>query len=59
MAARIAALIALLCLIAFGIWVGQPPRKNSPSKLEVSCPAGPFFVPCFIKDEGLAQQWNI
>jgi hypothetical protein len=59
MAARISALVALACLVALYAETRQPPRKPSPSHLERSCPAGPFYVPCFIKDEALQQTWNV
>ena len=59
MLARLAALVVLLCLIAFGIRAGEPPRISSPSKLEKTCPFNGAWVPCFIRDEALSQQWNV
>lgn len=58
MAARtIAALVALACLT--GCAIAPAPKASSPSRLEKSCPAGPFYVPCFIMDEATGQQWDI
>ena len=59
MAARLAALVALLCLIAFGIRAGEQPRNLSPSKLEKTCFYQGTWLPCFIKDEALQTSWDI
>lgn len=55
----IAALAVLLCLLGMAWETRAKPRNFHPSRLEKSCPAGPFFVPCFIKDEALQQTWDI
>lgn len=60
MAARaIAVLAAVACLLLIVNETRHPPHNLSPSRLEKSCPAGPFFVPCFTKDEALSQTWDV
>lgn len=59
MAARlIAALVVASCLSACA-WKAPVAAVSPPSRLEKSCPAGPYYVPCFIMDEGMAQTWDV
>lgn len=59
MAARItAALMALACVLALAWETRAKPRDRSPSKLEKSCHYEGNWLPCFIRDEALQQQWD-
>jgi hypothetical protein len=71
MAARIAALVAIACLVALVIETWPRPRDLSPSRLERTCsitskgthplfdPPRQTFVPCHLLDEYLQQTWSI
>ncbi|EIM25766.1 hypothetical protein [Microvirga lotononidis] len=56
----VAVLVGLLCLLALG-WEthAQPKRQLHPSKLEKTCPYQGAWMPCFIRDEALSQQWDV
>ncbi len=55
----IAALVAVACLVALAIETRAQPRPRHPSKLEKTCPYAGAWMPCFIRDEALSQQWNV
>lgn len=53
------AIAAGLLLLACLSGCTQAKKVSSPSKLEKTCAYAGSFVPCFIRDEALAQTWDI
>lgn len=52
-------LAVLLCLAGMAAAYWPQPHVSEPSKLEKACWMKGIYIPCFIRDEALHQQWSI